>query len=121
MENRKTVLLADTNEEFRTILRGMIEKTEEFTVVGTTGNGTEVLSLLSQHKPDLLVMDLMLPGIDGMTLLQQMQSQGNMLPPPAVQIGSSATPWRWVPAIFCPSPARWRPWWTRYGTCLSGL
>ena len=40
MENRRTVLLADANEEFRGMLRDVIEKTEGFTVVCSTGDGT---------------------------------------------------------------------------------
>ena len=76
MDNRKTVLLADANEEFRTMLRDEIEKTEMFTVVGSVGEGTEALRLLSQRKPDMLLVDLMLPGIDGLSLLRQAQKQG---------------------------------------------
>ena len=41
MDNKRTILLADANEEFRSMLRENIEKSEEFTVVGDTGDGTE--------------------------------------------------------------------------------
>ena len=78
MDNRKTVLLADANEEFRTMLREEIEKSEGFTVVGTVGDGTEALELLAQRKPDLLVLDLILPGLDGQSLLRQAQEKGIM-------------------------------------------
>ena len=78
MDNRKTVLLADANEEFRTMLREEIERSEEFTVVGSVGDGTEALALLAQRRPDLLVLDLMLPGMDGLTLLRQAQTQGQL-------------------------------------------
>ena len=40
MDNKRTILLADANEEFRSMLRENIEKSEEFTVVGDTGDGT---------------------------------------------------------------------------------
>ena len=86
MDNRKTVLLADANEEFRTVLREEIEKTENFSVVGSVGDGAEALTILSQRKPDLLVMDLMLPGMDGLTLLRQAQERG---PLPKVVITSA--------------------------------
>ena len=39
MQNTAKVLLADANEEFRALLAGAIEKTGEFTVVGSTGDG----------------------------------------------------------------------------------
>ena len=71
MENRKTVLLADANEEFRSMLREVIEKTEEFAVVGSTGDGTEALQILEQKTPDVALMDLVLPGTDGVSILRQ--------------------------------------------------
>ena len=76
MDNRRTVLLADANEEFRTMLREAVEKSEEFTVVGSVGDGTAALLLISQRHPELVVMDVMLPGVDGMSLLRQMKDQG---------------------------------------------
>ena len=58
MENRKTVVLADANEEFRGMLREVVEKTDRFSVVGCTGDGTEALELIERLKPDLAVVDL---------------------------------------------------------------
>ena len=51
MDNRKMVLLADANEEFRTMLRGEIERTEEFTVVGSVGDGVEALARIAALRP----------------------------------------------------------------------
>ena len=75
MENRKTVLLADANKEFRSMLQEVIEKTEEFAVVGSTGDGTEALQILEQRKPDVAVMDLVLPGTDGVSVLRQLKER----------------------------------------------
>ena len=80
MDNRRTVLLADANEEFRTMLREAVEKSEEFTVVGSVGDGTAALQLISQRHTELVVMDVMLPGVDGMSLLRQMKDQGGPAP-----------------------------------------
>ena len=49
MEIRRNVLLADANEEFRTMLREEIEKSESFAVVGSTGNGVEALELAGKR------------------------------------------------------------------------
>ena len=69
----RTVLLADANEEFRRMLREEIEKTEEFRVVGSTGDGAEVLELVRRDQPDLLVMDLVLPGMDGFRVMKELE------------------------------------------------
>lgn len=75
MDNKRTILLADANEEFRSMLRENIEKSEEFTVVGDTGDGTEALRLINQLQPDLAMIDLVLPGIDGVGILRQLREQ----------------------------------------------
>jgi len=80
MDNRKTVLLADANEEFRTMLREAIEKTDGFKIAGTTGNGAEAMHLLETLHPDLVVMDVVLPGLDGMSLLRQMREKSEWMP-----------------------------------------
>ena len=73
MENRKTVVLADANEEFRGMLREVVEKSDRFSVVGCTGDGTEALELIEGLKPDLAVVDLVLPGTDGFRLLKRLK------------------------------------------------
>ena len=58
MDNRRTVLLADANEEFRGLLRNAIERSGEFTVVGSAGDGMEAVRLIGQYRPELVVMDV---------------------------------------------------------------
>ena len=76
MQNMAKVLLADANEEFRALLAGAIEKTGEFTVVGSTGDGAEALRLVEERKPDLLILDTVLPGMDGFGLLSRLPELG---------------------------------------------
>ena len=72
MDNKITVVIADANEEFRTMLRESIEKTDEFTVVGTAGDGLSALRLVEEKKPRLLLSDVLLPELDGFGLLDRM-------------------------------------------------
>ena len=71
MENRITVVLADANEGLRAAMEQAIRSAGEFNVVGCTGDGPSALQLLETHDPQLLVMDLLLPGLDGFGLLEQ--------------------------------------------------
>ncbi len=77
MDDKKTVLLADTNEEFRGMLRDLIGRTEDFAVAGSAADGLEALRLVEQKQPDLVVMDVALPGLDGMSLLSKLRQQGD--------------------------------------------
>ena len=76
MQNTAKVLLADANEEFRTLLAGAIRETGEFTVVGSTGDGLEALRLAEEQKPDLLILDTVLPGLDGFGILRRLPELG---------------------------------------------
>ena len=80
MENKVTVVLADANEEFRTMLRQRMEGTGEFHVAGSTENGDQALDLVRRLRPQLLVTDVVLPGLDGFGLLRQLQSLGDRAP-----------------------------------------
>ncbi len=75
METNPKILLADNSEEFRLLLRRTLEETGEFQVVGDTGDGDEAWELIQKTKPDVVVMDMILPGLDGMSLLQRMPKE----------------------------------------------
>ena len=80
MEIKASVVIADASEEYRTILKKTMESTGEFQVVGSAGSGVEALRLVQQLYPQLLIMDLVLPELDGFGLLKQLQSMGDRAP-----------------------------------------
>jgi len=75
MDTKRTVLLADASEEFRMMLQEAINQAGEFTVSASTGDGQEALRLVGEKRPDLLLMDVALPGMDGLRLLQTLREQ----------------------------------------------
>ena len=75
MEKRRTVVLADANEEYRALLAEAIEKTGEFHVVGIAADGGETLRSVEQEKPDFLLIDLILPHMDGLSVLSKLKKQ----------------------------------------------
>ncbi len=66
------VLLADANEETRVLFEDAIRGTGEFSIVGSTGDGAEALALAERQAPDLIVMDLLLSGLDGMSVIKRL-------------------------------------------------
>lgn len=75
MEQTK-LLIADNGEEFRQSLAAALGSGYQ---VRTCSDGMEALDLLQSFQPDILVMELMLPQLDGLTLLQQ-ANQGGFRP-----------------------------------------
>ncbi len=60
-----SVLLVDDHQIVRDGLRGILVRSEEFTVVGEAENGTEALKLCEQCRPDVVLLDIALPGLSG--------------------------------------------------------
>ena len=80
MEQKYSVVLADTNAEFRARLKEKIAASEDFAVVGETDNGRDALRLVQELRPALLVFDLILPELDGFGLLAEVRSMGKAAP-----------------------------------------
>lgn len=59
------ILLVDDHQLFREALRGLLEKVPGYEVVGETGDGSEVVRLAQQCVPDLVCMDIGMPGMNG--------------------------------------------------------
>lgn len=75
MEAKISVLLADAGADFRLLLREALERTGEFQVVGETGDGGQVLTLVEETHPQILLLDTMLPVLDGMGVLRQLRER----------------------------------------------
>ncbi|CRK61331.1 Two component transcriptional regulator, LuxR family [Alloactinosynnema sp. L-07] len=60
-----TVLLVDDHPVVRAGLRGMLEAEPDLTVVGEAGNGDEAVTVARALRPQVILMDLRMPGLDG--------------------------------------------------------
>jgi DNA-binding NarL/FixJ family response regulator len=61
-----TIILAEDHQVVREALRLLLETQQDFQVLADTGNGHEVLQLAEKHKPDVLIADMMMPGLSGL-------------------------------------------------------
>ncbi len=73
MTTKISVLLADSGEDFRMLLSDLIEEEGDMEVVGAADNGERAISLIAELEPDILVTDLILPKVDGLSVLQYLQ------------------------------------------------
>ena len=74
MENCKTVVIADNSEEFCASLSAALKRAEGFQVLGTANDGEQAIRMVSEKKPDILVLDLMLAKQDGISVLKNISA-----------------------------------------------
>ena len=69
------LLIADDHPVVRSGLRGMLESQPDFEVVGEAENGTEAVSLVSRLRPDVVLMDLRMPKMDGVAATTRIKAE----------------------------------------------
>jgi DNA-binding NarL/FixJ family response regulator len=85
------IVLADDQALFREALRTLISLQPDLEVVGEAANGEEALKLAQKLRPDVILMDLQMPVMDGVEATRQIR-QRNMLPrTPIFAISAFAT------------------------------
>ncbi|MEQ8196796.1 MAG: sporulation transcription factor Spo0A [Clostridiaceae bacterium] len=75
MQNSKiSVLIADDNKEFCNILNDYLLNQRDIIVTGIAKDGIEALQLIQEKKPDLVVLDIIMPHLDGLGVLERLSS-----------------------------------------------
>lgn len=77
MENRKyKIIIIDDNQAFINAMKFLFSKRNDVEVIGEANDGVQFLKLIETVKPDLVLMDIILPGIDGIKLVRTAQEFG---------------------------------------------
>ncbi|MEU3748198.1 MULTISPECIES: response regulator [Streptomyces] len=71
-----TVLIADDQPMQRLGFRMLLESQDDMTVVGEASNGTEAIRLVDRHHPDVVLMDIRMPGLDGIEATRRIVATG---------------------------------------------
>jgi len=70
MEEKLKILIADGSEEFRILMAETIEKEPDMELAATACDGVEALTMIAQERPDVVLLDLVMPKLDGIGVLQ---------------------------------------------------
>ena len=69
---RIRVLIADDNREFADLLHEYLQQQDDMQVVGVAYNGLDALELIEEFSPDIVVLDIIMPYLDGVGVLEQL-------------------------------------------------
>jgi len=70
------VIVADDHVIFRQGLLKMLQSSKDITVAGEAGAGPDTINLIAQEKPDIAILDISMPGLDGFQILETIQRMG---------------------------------------------
>ncbi|MBU3215382.1 sporulation transcription factor Spo0A [Clostridium estertheticum] len=82
------VIIADDNDEFRNILNEYIFYQKGIVVTGIAKNGVQAIKLIKEKKPDLVILDIIMPFIDGLGVLERLNTM-NLNPKPHIIVLSA--------------------------------
>lgn len=74
MQRPIRVLLADDNRELVEIIKEFIERQEDMSLVGVAYNGNEALELIYREEPHVVILDIIMPHLDGLGVLEKLQN-----------------------------------------------
>lgn len=77
------VVIADDNERIVEMLNALIRTESDMEVVGTAGNGEDAVEVIRKNAPDVVLLDLIMPKMDGLGVLEKLQKDSSIRKMPA--------------------------------------
>jgi two-component system response regulator (stage 0 sporulation protein A) len=87
-QNRTRIMIVDDNREFCESLEEFLSNQPDFEVAGVAKNGAEAIESLPSVRPDVLILDLIMPHLDGLGVMEQLPKLG-LVPTPRTLILSA--------------------------------
>ena len=86
------VLIVEDSAVVQQFLVYVLSSDPEIRVIGTTNNGEEALEFLKQEKPDVIILDVMMPDISGLEVLRYMRREPSLLSIPVIVVSAKSMP-----------------------------
>ena len=77
------VVIADDNERIRQNLQEIVSRECDMTLVGSASDGMDALSMIRTSHPDVVLLDIIMPKMDGLGVLEEVKKDENLLKKPA--------------------------------------
>ncbi|MCD8103718.1 MAG: sporulation transcription factor Spo0A [Lachnospiraceae bacterium] len=86
--DKLNVAIADDNGRMVQLLDHIVSSDEELRVVGRAGNGEELLDIIREKKPDVVLLDIIMPKLDGLAVMDRINHEPNMKKPAFIVISA---------------------------------
>jgi len=80
LKERIKVAFADDNKEFSEIMNEYLGQQPDIEVVGVAYNGEQIISIIEEKKPDVIILDIIMPHLDGIGVLERINTAGGKRP-----------------------------------------
>ena len=71
---RTKIAIADDNQSILEALKNVIDEEDDMRIVGTANNGADTVKMIHESQPDVVLLDLIMPGIDGITVMEKVRA-----------------------------------------------
>ena len=78
MEGKLSVVVADDNDRIVSLLSDLLSTDEDIDVVGTARNGQEAYDVIRKKKPDVVLLDIIMPKLDGLSVMDKINKDDTM-------------------------------------------
>ena len=89
MDGKLSVVVADDNERILSLLSDLLSSDEEINVVGTAANGQEAYEMIRKEKPDVVLLDIIMPKLDGLSVMEKINKDSTLDKHPAFVVMSA--------------------------------
>jgi CheY-like chemotaxis protein len=86
-----TILICDDEPNLRELMRLSLEPGPDYRIV-EAGDGAEAIEVVEKERPDLVLLDMMMPGVDGIAVLEHLRSHPEHVETPVVVVSAFASP-----------------------------
>ncbi len=86
MGKKIKIIVADDNRNLCQMLQNYLQTQEDLIIVGIANNGLEALELLQSQEPDLIILDLVMPNLDGLGVLERINARSTMTRPKVIML-----------------------------------
>ena len=99
--NKISVAVVDDNEKIVETICNELERDEEINIVGKAKNGEEAFDIIKKTNPDVVVLDLIMPKMDGLSLMNKIHKDGSIIKLPFFIITSAISNETVIQDAFC--------------------